>query len=83
MQVWNGGGLLSQGGGNGNGEVKRNWEVELIGLSHRLDVRERKITGAIQMSGIGALLDGDYDVIAESEGPVGQAVATSVKGLDM
>lgn len=29
--------------------------MELIGLSHRLDVRERKITGDIQMSGLGTL----------------------------
>lgn len=55
----------------------------VVGLSHRLDVRERKITGDIQMSGLGALLDVDYEVIAESEGPVGQAVATFVKELDM
>lgn len=48
-----------------------------------MDVRERKITGDIQMSGLGALSDVDYEVIAESEGPVGQAVATFVKELDM
>ena len=43
----------------------------------------KKIIGDIQISGLGTLLDGDYEVIAESEGPVGQAVAASVKGLDM
>lgn len=49
--------------------------MELVVLGHGLDVRKEKSKDDIQVSGLGALLDGsvlDDEVTAEREGPVGQ-----------